>query len=346
MPKISASVRKKILEKLLTSPERKKLFEQASPYIEEVLTSKKINPKQAYLYGSFASEKTNPNDIDVMLRFTKKDIEKGLKYDTNSKLRELDLVNRKVPRNLTGSAFLPTPAVDFGVPLTSREATIETGRPYKSWKDTLERAESVAKEKGYARTKAIRILELAGATGGAAMAGGLLEPSEAEAGVAGKAFKLGAKEVFRNVSRTSEGLKGKQFLGKEIKEVMKGKGDTRYIVLTDDTVYPTNKGVISDMIRTAGTAEKMTEFASKKGQVKLDQALRSMSYHESRTNQFATQKTIVDNFNTYTKQMKEAGVESISFSLVRRGDMTYTMPTAYAQLLQKEGHLKILKELK
>ena len=116
-------------------------------------------------------------------------------------------------------------------------------------------------------------------TNWASKIGSLLGPSEAEAGNIGKAFKLG-REVFRGVSRTAEGLNGKQFLGKEIKTVMKGRGDTRYVVLTDDTVYPTNKNVISDMIRTSGTAEKLIEFAAKKKGPGIDQALKSMRSEE------------------------------------------------------------------
>jgi predicted nucleotidyltransferase len=64
--KISPEVRKKILEKLLTSPERKALYEKGKEAIEAIVTHPDV--KRAYLAGSFASKKKAPSDIDLLVR--------------------------------------------------------------------------------------------------------------------------------------------------------------------------------------------------------------------------------------------------------------------------------------
>jgi len=329
--KLSPEVRKKIIEKLLTTPKRKALMKEAGPAIEEIVQHPSV--RRAYIGGSFASKKLNPSDVDLIVRHAE---EYGTKEGE-------DFFTKFQP-------YLADPIVGGGGKSSTHIA--------ESWPEDLRseglinfrlsgmKGEMAEARKRYGKDyKWTRIAGLTGALAGGSMAASTLEPEEAEAGTIGKAFKLG-KEVFKGVSRTAEGLSGTKFLGKEIKTVMKGRGDTRYIVLTDDTVYPTNKNVISDMIRTSGTAEKLTEFAAKKKGPGIDQALKSMAYHESRTNQYNTRAIIRDYYKAYTKQMKEAGVDVMPFSLVQRGDLTYTMPTPYAKMLEKEGHLKVIEELK
>lgn len=187
--------------------------------------------------------------------------------------------------------------------------------------------------------------------GWASKLGDLLGPSEAEAGTIGKAFKLIAKpEVGKGaISRTSKLLQGTEFMGKTIKNVTQGRGDTRYIILADDTVYPTNKSIVSDLVRTNETKKRTDVFGAYKSKdvaIQIDQALTSMDYHEARSNQYMNKATIRDNYKAYAKQMKEAGVEVMPFSLVQRGDRTYSMPTPYAKRLEKEGYLKVIEELK
>ncbi len=63
---ISSEVRKMILKKLLTSPERKALYNKAKDSIKEIVTHPDV--KRAYLVGSFASKKEVPKDIDLLVR--------------------------------------------------------------------------------------------------------------------------------------------------------------------------------------------------------------------------------------------------------------------------------------
>jgi hypothetical protein len=202
-----------------------------------------------------------------------------------------------------------------------------------------------------------RILGLTGALGGAATA---MEPKEAEASPVGKMIKAGTKvaktAIKETPSRTSTLLKGTEYMGQQIKKITKGRGDWRHVVLEDGTVYPVTKDVASDLVRHQGTVEKMTEFGLRKpsgpsavmGQAsQIDQAFKSLAYHESRSNPYLPRKTIQENYKSYLGQVKEQGLgEAVPYSLVKRGGKTFTMPTPYAQLLEKEGHLKIMKELK
>jgi hypothetical protein len=185
-------------------------------------------------------------------------------------------------------------------------------------------------------------------------------PSEAEALPIGKMVTAGtkvAKTAIKEVpSRTSKLLKGTEFMGQSIKKITKGRGDWRHIILEDGTVYPVTKDVASDLVRHQGTVEKMTEFGFRHptgpsavmGQAsQVDQAFKSLVYHENRSNPYLPQKTIIENYKAYANQVKQAGLgEAVPYSLVKRGNRMFTMPSAYAELLEKEGHLKIVKELK
>ncbi len=179
-------------------------------------------------------------------------------------------------------------------------------------------------------------------------------PSEAEASPVGKLVTSGAKVAKKAISeapsRTSKLLEGVEFMGKKIKAVTKGRGDWRHIVLDDDSVYPVTKDIASDLVRHRGTASKMAEFGAKEleGPSQVEQALKSLSYHEARANLYLTRKIIRSNYKDYARQVKQVGLPegAMRYSLVERGGKTFSMPSEYATLLQKEGHLKIIEELK
>jgi hypothetical protein len=148
-------------------------------------------------------------------------------------------------------------------------------------------------------------------------------------------------------SRSSSVLKGSEFMNGVIKSVTKGRGDWRHIVLEDGTAYPVSKDIVTDLVRSAGTKGKMTELGTKKGESAINQALQSLAYHESRSNPYMPKKSIRSNYKDYVRQVKESGAgDAIPYSLVERGGKQFTLPTPYAELLEKEGHVKILESLK
>lgn len=175
-------------------------------------------------------------------------------------------------------------------------------------------------------------------------------PSEAEAGPLwpiGKAFKAAARGVEKGaVSGTAKYLKGTEFKGGVIKDVTKGRGNLRYIILEDDTAYPVSKTAVSDLVRTAETKRRISGFKQLAGKYDIKMALNSMAYHEARSNPYQSKTAIRDAYKAYAKQMKEAGVTKAPYSLVERGGKMFTMPSEYAELLEKEGHVKIIEVLK
>ena len=72
MPTISPALRKKLIAKLLTSPEREALWKRVGPSLEKYLTDVgETTPSRAYMYGSFTSKKPNPQDIDIQAVYPK-----------------------------------------------------------------------------------------------------------------------------------------------------------------------------------------------------------------------------------------------------------------------------------
>lgn len=103
--KISPEVRKKIIEKLLSTPERKALWKEVESAVERILALPES--KRAYLHGSFITKKPNPQDVDLMLRVT-------------NKAYENEVLN--VPEHLRPGNFWPlkdaevkTAPIDLGV---------------------------------------------------------------------------------------------------------------------------------------------------------------------------------------------------------------------------------------
>lgn len=187
----------------------------------------------------------------------------------------------------------------------------------------------------------------------------VIGPSEAEAFPIGKLLKGGTKGAAKMASKaiasagssTEKALKGQAFEafgGRTIQSITKGSGDKRIITFTDESVAPVTKDVLHDLMRQRGIQTKMAEFAAKSEQGQLEQAYKSLQFHESRAWHGHTEKTIREYHKDFTKNLKDAGQEVPAMSLVRmKGKRkSFTMPTAYANLLEKEGVLKVVERFK
>ena len=75
----SAKLRKEIIKKLLTSPERKALYDKVKPIIDRALEAPGV--RRAYITGSFASKKPNPSDIDLAVRLKNQEAVEGFIED-------------------------------------------------------------------------------------------------------------------------------------------------------------------------------------------------------------------------------------------------------------------------
>jgi len=182
---------------------------------------------------------------------------------------------------------------------------------------------------------------------------GWLGPSEAEASPVGKLIKAGAQAaktaLKKPLSSTSKKAVeyGATFMGKKVKAITKGRGNWRYIILEDDTVYPATKDVASDLIRHSGTGVQAVKLGLEKGEGRLEQALASLAYHESRSNPYLSKKLIKENYRDYTKQVKSQNLGApMPYTLIQYGEKMFTIPSMYATILEKEGYIKVIEGLK
>lgn len=163
-----------------------------------------------------------------------------------------------------------------------------------------------------------------------------------------KAVKSGTEDVAKVVTKWAESsaskdLKGTLFNNKVIKKIVRGKADWRYIILEDDTVELVDKSVINSLARSKGTAKKVEEFALKPKEGKLAQAYKSLEMHKVKGR--ADKKLVLDYYNNYKKQLDLVGQEVPKMSLVESEGKVFTLPTPYADMLEKEKSIKKLKDL-
>jgi hypothetical protein len=176
----------------------------------------------------------------------------------------------------------------------------------------------------------------------------VIGPSEAEASPIGKVFKSVARPLLKKGTKSStvKELVGQPFKGETIKNIVKGRGDWRYILTEEGNTHPVTKDVLHDMERALGTTLKMVEFSGKEVESQLVQAYKSLAYHEARMNPFATRKAVEDHFKYYSKNIAAGKQDMPDTCLILYNEKSFTMPTEYATILEKEGAIKILKKLR
>jgi len=175
-------------------------------------------------------------------------------------------------------------------------------------------------------------------------------PSEAQAFPIGKIFKVGQK-ALGSLSSASKQLAGKKLQGKVIREVRKGHGDWRQIIFSDNTVLPMTKDYVHTLSRVKGTEKMLNLFEERDQSGRLQQAMKSMSYHEAYARRNPT-SSLPKSSRDYTRQLhknylseaQELDPTVIPDSvMVSRGSLYYSMPRDYAELLERNGILNIVK---
>lgn len=328
---------------MLFTPKRKAIYEEVKPALEELLSHPVSG--RAYLMGSFATEKPNPSDLDIVLRPTvgKHSGEVVSEYFNK-------LLGKSRPKSLDVQ-LVPW----FSAPGT-RGKYLEKGWEEEgavSAKPFLEKG----REKYGPEHKWIRILGLTGAlAGGTAM----MEPEEAGAMPIGKAFKSALKPALKKapVSSAEKFLLGTKFKGAIIEKVVQGsKPNLRYILTDDGFAHPVTKDVLNDLVRAAETTRRTGSAARRIESSQVAAAYKSLDFHigeardAGRLNPYITRDAVREYFKDYRKQLQEAGVKVPPTSLVTYiGEGLYkgksfTMPSYYADILQKEGVLKIVERL-
>lgn len=194
------------------------------------------------------------------------------------------------------------------------------------------------------------------AAGGAVLLALHLEPmlnesSEAHAMPRG-VYEPIVKALRGKPSSTAKELIGKTLEeGKVIKNVLKGEGEERIIEFTDNTMSRVTNRDLHTLMRHFGTQKYIQRFSEVDEPSKLTQALKSMVYHEARAvkHPMVTKDpkgTILKEYiRQYRQDLSEMGKTlQPDVVFVTREDMIYTMPRQYAELLEEQGILKIIKD--
>lgn len=308
----------------------KKLFgKKATPEVVKGLQDLADSPLTRRMYGS-----PSKDEMNIVLRYQIPDMDPKMG----------DRVISNYFENVLPKAELKTGASIHPVPRMSHDKTTRTID--KHIKEAMELDDLDTSARGLTSRigSSKDWIRIAGIT--SAMGGAMLGESEAEASPIGNVIKNAAKKVVGGVeSSTAKRLIGTEFKGQKITKVTKGAQNWRYIHLDDDTVYPVTKDVLHDLSRKAGTDDYLGRLATKDEPSKLVQALKSLDYHRARSIPAGSKMMMREYYKQWTAQLKEAGLPSVPTCMVRSGKDTFLMPTEYAEMLEKEGHLKILKRL-
>lgn len=172
---------------------------------------------------------------------------------------------------------------------------------------------------------------------------GAIGPEEAEAAPYGKIGKEFIKRITRGeISSTGEKLIGEKVFGKTVKNVVKGKGDWRYLQFTDGTERAFTKDVLREVVQEVGAKRYIGEFVEKEGVSKLEQAARSLQFHKSRQSLYTTKRLQEEWLRVRQAHVRQMGIETVPYVYVESEKVF--MPKEYAELLEKVGRVKIRKK--
>ncbi len=175
-----------------------------------------------------------------------------------------------------------------------------------------------------------------------------LRPKKAEASPL-KAILKDATKIVGEQSSTASGLIGKvfpKFSQSPVQKVLKGRGNSRYLIMEDGSGIEIEKSDLNHLMRSLGNVETQ-QVQNLSPEQALDKAMRSLKFHEDRANPFANKPYVED----YTKRHLKASSDLIDLAedmvLVNKHGVKMSLPRKHAELLEKNGILKILKgELK
>ncbi len=157
--------------------------------------------------------------------------------------------------------------------------------------------------------------------------------------------KVAIKNAIKSEeSSASKALAGTLYKDKVIKSITKGKGDFRYIVSENDEVELVTKDVINTLARRVGTEKAVTSFASMAKQDRLLKAYKALELRKVNANE--DKNAVLDFYKSYKNQVDLSGNLIPKMSLAEADGKYFTIPTDYANILKKEGVIKILEDLK
>lgn len=167
------------------------------------------------------------------------------------------------------------------------------------------------------------------------------------------AMPRGVYEMIKNSAKVYEKSSGAaNLIGKELKpgkvisDVVKKNKYDRAIRFTDGTEMNVTTHEITDLNRTFGTKKYIEKFQDKDIPSKTTQALKSLSMHESRATSIpkSLHRQYIDKHLMRLGEIGEDLNPDIVF--VSRGEKIFTMPRAYAELLEQINMVEIVKTKK
>jgi hypothetical protein len=177
--------------------------------------------------------------------------------------------------------------------------------------------------------------------------GEAFSPNEAEAFPLGKLFKASTKTLSGVKSTTAERLVGRSLNGKTIQDIQKGRGDWRVILYDDGTAQTLTKKDLHDLTRARGTEVYSGRFNRAQRNedlpTQMQMALTSLDYHMKRQSPFRSRDSSRVLHERYLSSAQEMTGKAPDTVFVEYGKKHFQMPRGYAELLEKEGHLKITK---
>ena len=360
--KMPAEARKEVIEKLLTSPARKDLFEKVSPALEELVERPDV--RRAYLFGSVTTPKEKPSDVDLLLRMDKSYFDKdtgafGTEHGVSSRnaLSKLHAITES-RLGLSGEQrnFLKKNFKD-NIPDVSDERVDELLEGHDQVRDILKRG----KEKYGPDYKFVRIAGLTGAATGA----GLLASgdSEAEASPIYDVLKAGTRAAKRAAKQaetsSTKNLAGKIFEGlheQPIEKVTEHESNSklRNLIFKGGDVREADVGDVAGLNAKTGRTKYADMFEEKQAAEQAEssvlQAYRGLSsaYERIRFHPEIDKKIIKQTYRDHYRHWKEVGGGVVPDALVEYNDRLFTIMQPYADTLEREAksgapHLKGFK---
>lgn len=190
------------------------------------------------------------------------------------------------------------------------------------------------------------------AIGGAVMVAMQLGPDgdvgSAEAMPPGVYKKAG--ELVGEVSSSAKRLVGKVMDGKTVQNVLKGKDKERRVIFTDGTESSYTTKEIESAAIGIGRKKYVGEILPQKDEEgKLMQAMKSLQIHIKKAEHRPFPNSDMKRrwADEHLTLLEDAGIKDVpGISFVSRGNYVFTMPTEYAEILERAGQLEIIKSKK
>jgi hypothetical protein len=170
-----------------------------------------------------------------------------------------------------------------------------------------------------------------------------------------EALKAGVKAVTKSGgSSAAKDLAGKTLpsLGSVIKDVQKGPGTKRFLIMENGAEIPTTTQEVNALCRYFGTEERMLQFAAADEASQYMMAVSSLEFHLNRQKAligttvkktggrpFASKAMLDDYLAQQNQVVKNYGLEPIEMQLIKKPQQMY-LPKRYADILEAAGEVE------